>query len=140
MARTDLSLQQVTERARIDGRLEGGRVDLLHRRMEDGVDPKGLEPRPVGLERTRIAAEVLARAELAWVHKDADHHPLVVTPRSDDEGIVAGVERAHRRDQPDLVTGLPPGHGLLLHGHRRLYQERSSGRSTRAQRWGRRRP
>jgi hypothetical protein len=78
-------------------------VDDVGRRREDDVGALARAHREVGLERARVAVEVLARPELQRVDEDGD----------DDVSAAAGlraparrgrVQRAHRHDDGD-----PPG-------------------------------
>src|SRR5207247_4548575 len=139
VARPALSLQHLSQGAGIDPRLERCRVDLVDRRVEDRVDPARLQPSTVRLKGPRIPGEVFGRPELRRVDKDADDHALVLPPGAGHQAVVPGVEGPHRGDEANVLAGLAPGDRLLLHGDRRLDQERFTGRSIRAQGWGRRR-
>src|SRR3546814_11459474 len=58
----------------------------------------------------RIAAEVLARAELLGIDEDADHHLVGAVERHPDQRAVTGVQPApgrHQGDAPPPATPVP---------------------------------
>ena len=63
--------------------------------------PAGLRERGVVLEVARICREILRVAELGGVHEEARDEDVRLGARRREERLVAGVQRAHRRHEPD---------------------------------------
>ena len=77
----------------------GRRIHLLIEWREQHVDALALETRAVGVERPRIAIEVLVRTELQPVDEDARDDRVAVLARDAAKLQVAFVQVAHRRHE-----------------------------------------
>ena len=96
------------------------RVHLTHRGSEHHVDARPGADVPVPVQGAGIVRDVLGITELEGVDENADGDHVVLGPRPGHEGDMAGMQCAHRRDQPDGATGGPGlleqfaafGHGL----------------------------
>ena len=95
VARARGPLEALRDPAHVDVGREALGVEVVPRGRVDGVHALAGEQVEVGVERARIAREVLARPELERVHEDADHHRVARGPRATHEGRVALVEGAH---------------------------------------------
>ncbi len=83
----------------LDPGREARRVELLDARGEDQVDAgRGGAPL-VGREVARIGVEVALLGELRGVHEHARDDDVALGPGGLEEGDVAGVQRAHGRDE-----------------------------------------
>ena len=96
-----LAFEDAAELLDLDPGLEAGRVHLLERRREEDVDPGLLGEARVAVLVSRIAGEVLAGDELGGVDEQARDDEVVLLARGAEEGEVALVEGAHRRDEAD---------------------------------------
>ena len=139
MTRTAPPFEDVAERSGVEPGLERRRIDLVDRGVKDGVNAERVEPVSVLVEGPGIFVEVFVGAELGRVDEDTDDDAPILAARAGDQAVVARMQRAHGRHHADIVPGVPPGDRLLLHRDRRLVKPGLSGRSTRAQGWGRRR-
>ena len=97
------ALELLGERRRLDAIDLRRRIHLLFLRIEEHVDAFALEPRAVGLQRPRIAVEVLVRAELQPIDEDAGDDGVAVLAGDPAQRQVAVVQVAHRRDERDAL-------------------------------------
>jgi hypothetical protein len=95
------------------------RIHHLRGRRPDEVDGQGCKRGEVGGEGARIAAEILVRRELRGVDEDRDHGAPRPAPRRLHQREVAGMQRAHGRNQRDPLARRPPLHdGAAQRRHR----------------------
>ena len=83
------------------GRVEARGVDLGRVGRKDDVDALGLADPDVMCFVTRVPREVIRAAELARVDEDRDDGRGIGCASPADQGPVALVEPAHRRDEAD---------------------------------------
>ena len=96
-----LALEDRSELGHVDPRLEPLRVHLLDRRREYQVDARvGRDCQIVGLI-ARIGIEIGRRAELRRVDEQAHDHGGALGAGGGDQGQVAGMQGAHRRNEAD---------------------------------------
>ena len=101
-----------------DQRRETRRVHAVEIGREDQIGTGRLDHRAIALEVARIGRKVLVGGELLGVDEDRHDHPVGDVARRRDERHVAGVERAHRRDEGDpLAAGAPGGDMLAQQGN-----------------------
>jgi len=72
MARPRPSFQHRPQRARVDGDLPPGRIEIADAPHEDGIDAFRLTHFKIIIEGSRITRIVLARPELERIDEDAD--------------------------------------------------------------------
>jgi hypothetical protein len=78
-------------------------VDVFDGRSPHDIRSGLLTEREVGGKRSWIDRQILGGAELQRVDEDRHHHRLGPCAGLLDQGHVPGVQRAHRRHQPDWV-------------------------------------
>ena len=101
VARSGCAFEAERDALRLDPGREAGRVQLGVSRREQEVDAGRLRDRGVVLEVARVRREILGVAELGGVDEEArDEHVRLGACRRE-ECFVAGVQRAHRRHEPD---------------------------------------
>jgi hypothetical protein len=76
-------------------------IEFFHRGRKHDVRAQRFNQRAIRVERPRILREVLIRAELRRIHKDADGNRAALLARRPDQRCVPGVKRAHGGHQPD---------------------------------------
>ncbi len=97
----DSALQAVGHAEHLDGGREPGGVDLLDRRGEEHIDAGLGGEAGVVLLPSRIFFQVCAFGELRRVDEQRDDDQIALLAGPLDERQMAGVQRAHRRHQPD---------------------------------------
>ena len=99
-----LALEDRAELRHVDPRLESRRVHLLDRRSEHEVDARfGGGGQILGLV-ARIGIEVGGRTELGRVDEQAHDDGRALRAGGLDQGQVAGVQGAHRRNEADRAV------------------------------------
>src|SRR5205085_10522781 len=77
------------------------RIHFLHRRHKDEIHTMPLADFEVLRQWPWISRVILTGPELKRIHKNADHDYARFLPRSLNQRFMPGMERAHRRHQPD---------------------------------------
>ena len=99
MVGPELALEAPAELADVDPGREAFRVHLRSGRREEDVDARLLGELRVALLVSRVAVEVLVRAELRRIHEQARNDDVVLLACRGEQRQVTGVERAHRRNE-----------------------------------------
>ena len=101
--RTEGAFELGCDRRRLDD--VGLRLRVQHAFVggEQQFHPLGAQLFAIGLERARVAVEILAGSELQAVHEDAGRHVLRAAAREMDERHVPRMQVAHGRDERQLA-------------------------------------
>ena len=85
----------------------------LDGRPVDRIDARAAQQAGVVRRVSGVASEILTWPELDWVHEDADDHNVVFDSRRLDQAEMPGMERPHRRHEPDFeaLSAPPPRRG-----------------------------
>src|SRR5262249_49166638 len=105
VTRSRLPLERLRELLDVDPGLEPRRIEVVRAGREEEVDSCVLRDSRVGLLVPWIARVVLALGELGPVHEEARDDEVVLGARRFEERDVPGVQRTHRRNEPDVVVG-----------------------------------
>ena len=103
------SLHQIRQSADADGRREAVGIHRCRRRHVDHVCASVVAGPEVGVEWSRVLLEVAALAELERVDEDRDDHTIRVRSSSTDQIEMAAVQRSHRGDEGECLTGRAGG-------------------------------
>ena len=99
--------EAVGEPPDVDGGSRFLGVHLVHRGREEQVDAFGRCRGRIASLVTRVAGEILVRAELRRVHEERDDDEIALAAAARMERPVTRVERAHGRHQPDRLVRSP---------------------------------
>ena len=97
MSGAELPAQMIGKASDVDGALRRLRVHLRRRRRKHDVDAMLAAERDIGIERARIAREIVLAVELERVDEDRDDHDAALAAGGVDQRRMSGMQRAHRR-------------------------------------------
>lgn len=83
--------------------------------MKDHICAACLRNPAVVIKIPGIGLKVFPCAKLGGVDKNADHGNIVISGRTQNQGFVAVVQKAHGRYKPDLLALLAAAAGISLH-------------------------
>jgi len=99
--------------AKHDRVFKAERVNRLHVRSKKQVTTRLRQSNPVCFQRPGITFNILTFAKLGGIHIDTAYYLVGLIPGCFDQGQVARMEVAHRGNQSDPLSSLPPVTGTF---------------------------